>query len=73
MGYQHINTFSNKNKEEGIAKRMYGLQARINLEYLFTPKWSIIATGGYETTRWYSKSKTYHKGALVEGGIAYTI
>ncbi|WP_018108943.1 LA_2272 family surface repeat-containing protein [Bacteroides propionicifaciens] len=73
LGYQHINTFSNKNKEEGIAKRMYGLQARINLEYLFTPKWSIIATGGYETTRWYSKSKTYHKGALVEGGIAYTI
>ena len=73
LGYQHINTFSNKDKEKGIAKRMYGLQARVNLEYLLTSKWSVIATGGYETTRWYSKSKTYRKGALVEGGIAYTI
>ena len=73
LGFQHVNTFKNKDKSEGIPKRMYSLQARANIEVLFNDHWSLIATGGYETMRWYSKSKTYRKGALVELGLAYTL
>ena len=73
IGYQHINTFKNKDKSKGIARRMYSLQARLNAEYIINPQWSILASGGYETTRWYSQSHTYRKGLLAEGGIAYTL
>ena len=73
LGYQHINTFKNAHKVEGLAKRMYSLQSRANIEYLFNKKWSVLVSGGYEAMRWYSKSQTYRKGALIEGGLIYTI
>lgn len=67
IGYQHIEAFDNKN--EIIPRRLYALQARINLEYQFAPKFGIFATGGYGLTRFYHKSGNYDKGAIVEAGI----
>ncbi len=54
LGYQHIETFDNK--DEVIPGRLYALQARANLEYQLTKKFGIFATGGYGLTRFYNKS-----------------
>ena len=67
LGYQHIEAFDNK--DEVIPKRLYALQARANLEYQFTPKFGIFATGGYGLTRFYNKSSNYDKGVIIEAGI----
>ena len=67
LGYQHIEAFDNK--DEVIPKRLYALQARANLEYQFTPKFGIFATGGYGLTRFYNKSINYDKGVIIEAGI----
>ena len=67
LGYQHIEAFDNK--DEVIPKRLYALQARANLEYQFTKKFGIFATGGYGVTRFYNKSSNYDKGAIIEAGI----
>ena len=67
LGYQHIEAFDNK--DEVIPKRLYALQARANLEYQFTRKCGIFATGGYGLTRFYNKSSNYDKGAIIEAGI----
>lgn len=68
LGYQHIETFDNK--DEVIPGRLYALQARANLEYQLTKKFGIFATGGYGLTRFYNKSGNYDKGAIIEAGIA---
>lgn len=67
LGFQHIEAFDNK--DEVIPKRLYALQARANLEYQFTKKFGIFATGGYGLTRFYNKSSNYDKGAIIEAGI----
>ena len=67
LGYQHIETFDNK--DEVIPGRLYALQARANLEYQLTKKFGIFATGGYGLTRFYNKSVNYDKGAIIEAGI----
>lgn len=67
LGYQHIETF--KNNDEVIPKHLYALQARVNLEYQFTKKFGIFATGGYGGSRYYNQSRTYDKGAIVEAGV----
>lgn len=67
LGYQHIETFKNKNY--GIPKRLYALQARVNLEYQITDKFGVFATGGYGGSRYYNKSRTFDKGAIIEAGI----
>ena len=67
LGYQHIETFDNK--DEVIPGRLYALQARANLEYQLTKKFGIFATGGYGLTRFYNKSSNYDKGAIIEAGI----
>lgn len=67
LGYQHIEACDNK--DEVIPRRLYALQARANLEYQFTKKFGIFATGGYGLTRFYNKSGNYHKGAIIEAGI----
>lgn len=67
LGYQHIETF--KNKDCGIPARLYGLQARLNLEYQITGKFGIFATGGYGGSRYYNKDITYDKGVIAEAGI----
>lgn len=67
LGYQHIETFDNK--DEVIPGRLYALQARANLEYQLTKKFGIFATGGYGLTRFYNKSGNYDKGAIIEVGI----
>lgn len=59
LGYQHIETFDNK--DEVIPGRLYALQARANLEYQLTKKFGIFATGGYGLTRFYNKSGNYDK------------
>ena len=66
LGYQHIETFDNK--DEVIPGRLYALQARANLEYQLTKKFGIFATGGYGLTRFYNKSGNYDKGAIIEAG-----
>ena len=67
LGYQHIETF--KNKDYGIPARLYGLQARLNLEYQITKKFGIFATGGYGGSRYYNRDVTYDKGVIAEAGI----
>lgn len=67
LGYQHIETCDNK--DEVIPRRLYALQARANLEYQFSKKFGIFATGGYGLTRYYNKSGNFDKGAIVEAGI----
>ena len=67
LGYQHIETFDNK--DEVIPGRLYALQARANLEYQLTKKFGIFATGGYGLTRFYNKSGNYDKVAIIEAGI----
>lgn len=67
LGYQHIETF--KNKDEVIPRRLYALQGRVNIEYQFTNKFGVFATGGYELTRYYNKSCNFDKGAIIEAGV----
>lgn len=67
LGYQHIETFSNKGDD--IPARLYALQARMNLEYKFTDKFALFASGGYGTDRYYNQSKTFDKGIIAEAGI----
>ena len=69
LGYQHIETFDNK--DEVIPGRLYALQARANLEYQLTKKFGIFATGGYGLTRFYNKSGNYDKGAIIEAGSVH--
>lgn len=66
LGYQHVETF--KNKEAGLPARLYALQARLNLEYRITRRFGLFLTGGYGITRYYTRSGTFDKGMLVEGG-----
>lgn len=68
LGYQHIETFKNKDYMD-VPARLYALQARLNLEYRFTEKFGLFATGGYGGSRYYNKNKGYDKGAIVEAGI----
>lgn len=68
LGYQHIETFKNKDYID-IPARLYALQARVNLEYRFTDKFGIFATGGYGGSRYYNKNKGYDKGAIIEAGV----
>lgn len=67
LGYQHIETF--KNKDYGIPARLYGLQARVNLEYHLTERLGVFLTGGYGGSRYYNKGVTYDKGVIVEAGV----
>lgn len=67
LGYQHIETFSNKHY--GIPARLYALQARINLEYQITKKFGVFATGGYGNSRSYHRNASYDKGIIAEAGI----
>lgn len=67
LGYQHIETCSNK--DDVIPRRLYALQARINLEYQFTEKFGVFATGGYGLKRYYNKSRNFDKGAIIEAGV----
>ena len=67
LGYQHIETF--KNKDEGFPKRLYALEARINLEYSINKDIALFATGGYSHSRHYNKSQMYKNRAIIEAGI----
>lgn len=68
LGYQHIETFKNKDYMD-VPARLYALQARLNLEYRFTKKFGIFATGGYGGSRYYNKNKGYDKGVIAEAGV----
>lgn len=68
LGYQHIETFKNKDYMD-VPARLYALQARLNLEYRFTTKFGIFATGGYGGSRYYNKNKGYDKGIIAEAGV----
>lgn len=67
LGYQHIETF--KNKDYGTPARLYALQARLNLEYRPTKRTGFFITGGYGGSRYYNKDMTYDKGVIVEAGV----
>lgn len=67
LGYYHVENF--KNKDVDTPKRMYSLQARINVEYQLTKKFGIFASGGYGLTRYYNLDKTYEKKPIIEVGF----
>lgn len=71
LGYQHVETFQNSNTD--IPKSFYGLQGRINLEYMFNSKFGLFGTGGYSYYRHYNRSKNFDKSVLAEAGLIYTI
>lgn len=71
LGYQHVETFQNNNAD--VPKRFYGLQGRINLEYMFNSKFGLFGTGGYSYYRYYNQSKNFDKGLITEAGLIYTI
>ena len=73
IGVQHINTFSTKDNANGIPRRMYSLQARVNNSVHLFHNIGAIMSVGYGTTRWYSKSETYRKGIIVEAGLYYQL
>lgn len=68
IGFQHIESFR-KHTQNGIPPRLYGLQARLNLEYMFTKHLGVMATGGYSWDRYYNKGKNYRTGVIGELGI----
>lgn len=67
LGYQHVETF--KNRHIGFPSRLYALQARVNLEYRFSPSLGAFVTGGYNNARRYGHSSIYEKGAIIEAGV----
>ncbi|MBQ8501405.1 MAG: hypothetical protein IJ494_03740 [Bacteroides sp.] len=67
LGFQHIETF--KNKHYDYPARLYGLQARINLEYHLTERFSLFLTSGYGGNRYYNKDITFDKGIIWEAGL----
>lgn len=67
LGYQHIETF--RNKDLGLPARLYALQARANLEYRLTDCLGLFLTGGYGASRRYGHGGTFDKGLIAEGGI----
>lgn len=69
LGYQHIETFSNKDKEKDIPKRLFVLQARVNMEYQLHKNLSAFISTGYGKSRHYNKSQTFDNGWLIEGGV----
>ncbi len=70
LGYQHIETF--KNKDYGYPKRLYALQARVNLEYRFTERLGLFATGGYSKS-WDYSGNGFKKGMIWEVGTAISL
>ena len=73
IGFQHINTVKNRDKENGIPHRMYALEGRGNVEINISKRIALIGSVGYGTTRWYNKSKTFKKGMIYEAGLSYTL
>ncbi|MGP1538857.1 LA_2272 family surface repeat-containing protein [Bacteroides pyogenes] len=71
LGYEHIEAFDNK--DELIPRRLYALQARVNLEYQLTEKFGLFGTGGYGLTRYYNRSGNYDKRPIIEGGIIFSL
>lgn len=67
LGYYHIENFENKNAD--TPERMYSLQARVNVEYNFTKKFGIFASGGYGMTRFYNQNKMYENKPIFELGV----
>lgn len=69
LGYYHVENF--KNESADIPKRMYSLQARINVEYQLTKKIGVFVSGGYGVTRHYNLDKTYEKKPVIEVGLLF--
>lgn len=67
LGFRHIETWSNRH--HGYPKRLYALQARLNLSYRLTSKVALFATGGYGGSRLYNRSFTYDKAGICEAGL----
>lgn len=67
LGYQHIETF--RSWKHGLPARLYGLQARVSLEYELSARFALFATGGYGGTRFYQKDVTFDKGIILECGL----
>ena len=68
LGFQHIETFKNRLEGE-IPARMYGLQARVNLEYQIVRHFGVFASCGYGWDRYYTRNRTFHQGVIGEFGI----
>ncbi len=71
LGFQHIELF--KNKDEGYPRRLYALEARLNLEYRFTEKFGLFATGGYSKSWDYSSGHNFRNKVIVEAGTVITL
>lgn len=66
-GFYHIESFDNA--DASIPERMYSLQLHGNIEYEFTYRISIFASGGYGWTRSYNHNRQYKSKPLVEVGL----
>ncbi len=66
-GYAHIENFQ---ENETRPERMFSVQGRVNLEYIFTRHLGAFASGGYAYTRAYDNSRKIDSKPIVELGIS---
>lgn len=68
VGYHHIETFEHNNANK--PERLYSLQARLNVDFQITPHLGAFASVGYGDTRYFSHSRRYRNGMLLEAGVS---
>ena len=68
LGYYHVETFLKDNATK--PKRLFSLQARINVDYAFNHYLGAFLSGGYGDTRYYYHWHSYRHRFILEGGLA---
>ena len=69
IGYFHIETFK-KQSDEG-PRRLFSVQARLNVDYQLSPAVGLFASVGYGDTRYYRHEKKYRSRMLAEAGLTF--
>ena len=69
LGFFHIETFKEHSTED--PDRLYSLEARVNLDYQFSKKWSVFGTVGCGDTRYYTHNSSFRRRVIGEMGLAY--
>lgn len=69
VGYYHVETFK-KNSTDG-PRRLYSLQAHVNLDYDLNPYLGVFVSTGYGTTRYYGSGRNYRTRPLLQAGLTF--
>ncbi len=71
LGFQQIELL--KNTDNGYPRRLYELQARLNMEYRLTERLGLFVTGGYGKSWAYTTHKAFRDKVIFEVGTAITL